>query len=166
MLIDRRAKSCAVDTCVVVQKSEGASSHLPGLDLVLVVILKDAFIAQTQPPRDPLLVLQHTTKIPQEKVSLRVGQTERYKNKNRSKDRYRKKCTLVFSSILFPNSQAACLQVLSEQKCVWCVCVCVCVKKRKGRVVKLYLNSIVMYSICGQRLYNAHITVRSRKTDM
>lgn len=40
---------------------------------------------------------------------------------------------------------------------------CVCVKKRKGRVVKLYLYSIVMYSICGQRLYNAHITVRNRR---
>lgn len=52
------------------EKSDGASSHLPGLDLVLVVILKDAFIAQTQPPRDPLLVLKQTTKILQEKVCM------------------------------------------------------------------------------------------------
>lgn len=50
-----------------------------------------------------------------------------------------------------------------NQKCLVYVCVC---EKTKGRVVKLYLYSVVMYSICGQRLYNAHITVRSRKTDM
>lgn len=49
--------------------------------------------------------------------------------------------------------QTACLQVQSEQKRVVRVC-----EKRKGRVVKLYLYSVVMYSICGQRLYNAHIT--------
>lgn len=38
---------------------------------------------------------------------------------------------------------------------------CVCAK-RKGRVIKLYLYSIIMYSICRQRLYNAHITVRRK----
>lgn len=37
-----------------------SSSHLSGFDFVLVVVLKDAFVAQTQPPRDPLLVLKHT----------------------------------------------------------------------------------------------------------
>lgn len=48
------------DISVISETSEGASSHLPGFDFVLVVILKNAFIAQTQPPRDPLLVLKHT----------------------------------------------------------------------------------------------------------
>lgn len=44
---------------------------------------------------------------------------------------------------------------------MWCVC-----ENEKGRVVKLYLYSIVMDSICGQGFCNAHITVRSRNTDM
>lgn len=57
-----------------------------------------------------------------------------------------------WSTIIASNVK---LQVQSEHKCV-----------KKGRAVKLYLYSVVMYSICGQRLYNAHITVRSKKTDM
>lgn len=56
-----------------VDRSERALSHLPGFDLVLVVILKDAFIAQAQPPRDPLLVLQHLTEISQEKLCICAG---------------------------------------------------------------------------------------------
>lgn len=57
-LIERGAEGCAEDSSVCAERSEGASSHLPGFDFVLVVILKDAFIAQTQPPWDPLLVLK------------------------------------------------------------------------------------------------------------
>lgn len=44
---------------------------------------------------------------------------------------------------------------------------CECIReKNKGKAVKLYLYSIVMYSICGQRLNNAHITVRSREAEV
>lgn len=41
-----------------------AQAHLPWFDFILVVILKDAFIAQTQPPWDPLFVLKNTAKLP------------------------------------------------------------------------------------------------------
>lgn len=62
-VIEREIEGCAEDSLVCgAETSEGASSHLPRFDFVLVVILENAFIAQTQPPRDPLLVLKHITK--------------------------------------------------------------------------------------------------------
>ncbi len=60
MLIKRSTEGCEDRLVRVAGRSDGASSHLPGFDFVLVVILKDAFIAQTQPPWDPLLVLKNT----------------------------------------------------------------------------------------------------------
>ena len=38
------------------------NAYLPGLDFIMVVILEDAFVAQAQPPRYPLLVLGHQKK--------------------------------------------------------------------------------------------------------
>lgn len=55
---ERVTAGWAEDSLVCVAEK---SSHLPGFDSVLVVVLKDAFIAQTQPPWDPLLVLKYTT---------------------------------------------------------------------------------------------------------
>lgn len=118
-----------------------------------MVLLKNAFIAQTQPPRDALLVLEHITN--QRKV-LHVSGTHKVKEKERKTERH---STNKLYGIF--QWQTACLQVQPEQKCVRFMYVFL--KKRRGRVVKLYLYSVVMHSICGQRLYNAHVTVRSTK---
>ena len=40
----------------------GEHAYLPGLDFIMVVVLEDAFVAQAQPPRYPLLVLGHQKK--------------------------------------------------------------------------------------------------------
>lgn len=142
--IKRERKGCAGNSLACSAVTSGkTSSHLPGLDFVLVVVLKDAFIAQTQPPRDPLLVLKH-------------------KAKDRLKKRLRERVKLTKRKTKY-ICISKCQSGLTRTENVFCVCVC---EKTKGRVVKLYLYSVVMYSICGQRLYNAHITVRSRKTDV
>lgn len=70
---------------------ERASPHLSGFDFVLVVILKDALIAQTQPPWDPLLVLKiiMKKKMPQEKLCMCVRfKRERKKNRD-TKTKYK-----------------------------------------------------------------------------
>lgn len=48
MLFERRTKGTSADSFVCgAERSMGASAHLPGFDFVLVVILENAFIAQT-----------------------------------------------------------------------------------------------------------------------
>lgn len=118
----------------------GTSSYLPGFDFVLVVILKYSFIAQTQPPWDPLLVLKHTKKKHSGKV---VCKTEREST----------------NSFISKSQTAYTCRSSVNKKCVFNV-----YEKREGRVVKLYLYGIVMYSICRERLYNAHVTAKNRKT--
>ena len=68
-------------------------SYLPGFDLVLVVILEDALVAEAQPPWDALLVLRDDRKEGEEECG---GERWREKQRRQTPSHVFSDSTLVF----------------------------------------------------------------------
>lgn len=78
---------------------------------------------------------------------------------DRETERRKKKEGIITS----PNAKAGLCEKVKCLGCAFGVHVGVC--ERSPGAVKLYLYSVVMHSICGQRLHNAHITARGKERE-
>lgn len=89
------------------------STHLPGLDFVLVVVLEDTFITQAQPPRDSLLVLKKNIIIAH--VCIHVSGMDRKRNRGRDTDIKTSANTFKLHYTVSPNPKlASCLSTKNK----------------------------------------------------
>lgn len=111
-----------------------------------MIVLKNALVAQAQPPRDPLLVLQRETKRRLDKACASVRRRQRDRKGMAVSPRRRGRARRGKSNVSRARSVGSRVRV------------------KGAAAVKLYLHSVVMHSICGQRLHNAHIAASEGDT--